>query len=64
MDEDELFDWLSETYSEQGDALPTIDLTEYQVSYTINKEPTGEETIHYKVYKDHGHEANGNQRRN
>lgn len=49
MDEDELFDWVSDVYqsdnlSETGDR---IDLTQYEVSLgSIDKDPaTGEETL-------------------
>lgn len=47
-EEDELFDWASDTY--QSDNLPEtgnrIDLTQYEVKLgSIYKEPTGEERI-------------------
>ena len=35
--EDELFDWLEDVYASANNALPTIDLTEYQVTLSNNQ---------------------------
>lgn len=48
MDDDELFEWMADTY--QSDNLPEtsnrIDLTQYEVTLPpIYKEPTGEESM-------------------
>lgn len=53
MDEedDDLFGWVSEVYSSEDNQPPTVDLTQYQVDYSINKEPTGEENLSYLEIK-------------
>lgn len=51
MDEDEdidqLFDWMGATYQSDnlGSASTTVDLTEYQVTFSHNKEPNGDEYL-------------------
>lgn len=46
-DEDELFDWVADTYQSDnlGEVSPTIDLSEYQVTFFHNKEPNGDEYL-------------------
>lgn len=45
--EDELFDWAANTYQSDslGGATPTIDLSQYQVTFFHNKEPNGDEYL-------------------
>lgn len=52
--EDELFEWVEQTYQSDNIDSPntTIDLTQYAVDYSIDKQPTGEETLtHFNVWK-------------
>lgn len=46
-DEDELFDWMANTYQSDnlGSVTTTVDLTQYQVTFSHNKEPNGDEYL-------------------
>ncbi len=45
--EDELFDWMADTYESDnlGSATTRVDLTQYQVTFSHNKESNGDEYL-------------------